>query len=117
MLLRLAYLAVSNAFAVLRLLPMSDRDKDAEILDLRHQITCRREVLDRTLIWNHAHLLHALREFEEFYNSHRPHQGIANARPLHPLPVPITDPQQITRLDIRRRERLDGIFHEYQHAV
>ncbi|MFJ9359370.1 integrase core domain-containing protein [Streptomyces mirabilis] len=79
--------------------------------------TCRREVLDRTLIWNHAHLLHALREFEEFYNSHRPHQGIANARPLHPLPVPITDPQQITRLDIRRRERLGGIFHEYQHAV
>jgi hypothetical protein len=28
-----------NAFATLRLLPMSDRDKDAEILALRHQIT------------------------------------------------------------------------------
>ncbi|MER7694593.1 integrase core domain-containing protein [Streptomyces sp. NPDC097610] len=79
--------------------------------------TCRREVMDRTVIWNHAHLLHALREFEEFSNSHRPHQGVANARPLHPLPVPITDPQQITRLDIRRRERLGGIFHEYQQAV
>ncbi|MEU0929960.1 hypothetical protein [Streptomyces malaysiensis] len=39
MLLRLAYLAVTNAFALLRLLPMSDRDKDAEILALRHQIT------------------------------------------------------------------------------
>jgi hypothetical protein len=37
-LVRLAYLAVSNAFAVLRLLPMSDRDKDIEILALRHQI-------------------------------------------------------------------------------
>jgi hypothetical protein len=34
-LLRLAYLTVTNAFAVLRLLPMSDRDKDAEILALR----------------------------------------------------------------------------------
>ena len=34
--------------------------------------TCRRELLDRTLIWNQAHLLHALREFEQFYNSHRP---------------------------------------------
>ncbi len=32
--LRLTYLAVTNAFAVLRLLPMSDRDKDAEILAL-----------------------------------------------------------------------------------
>jgi putative transposase len=37
--------------------------------------TCRRELLDRTLIWNQRHLLHALREFEQFYNSHRPHQG------------------------------------------
>jgi hypothetical protein len=28
--------------------------------------TCRRELLDRTLIWNQQHLLHALREFEQF---------------------------------------------------
>lgn len=39
MLLRLAYLGVTNALALLRLLPMSDRDKDAETLSLRHQIT------------------------------------------------------------------------------
>ncbi|WP_123746826.1 hypothetical protein [Saccharothrix texasensis] len=39
MLLRLAYLGVTNAFTLLRLLPMSDRDKDTEILALRHQIT------------------------------------------------------------------------------
>ncbi len=38
MLLRLAYLTVTNAFAVLRLLPSSDRDKDVEILALRHQL-------------------------------------------------------------------------------
>ncbi|MEU5853585.1 hypothetical protein [Saccharopolyspora shandongensis] len=63
------------------------------------------------MIWNQRHLLHALREFEEFYNSHRPHQGIVNARPLHPLPEPIDDPPQIARLDIRRRERLGGILN------
>jgi transposase InsO family protein len=34
--------------------------------------TCRHELPDRTLIWNHAHLLHALREFEHFYHEHRP---------------------------------------------
>jgi transposase InsO family protein len=79
--------------------------------------TCRHELLDRTLIWNQHHLLYALREFEEFYNSHRPHQGISNARPLRSLPVSITDPEQITRLHIRRRERLGGILHEYQHAA
>ncbi|MFJ9776897.1 integrase core domain-containing protein [Kitasatospora sp. NPDC101157] len=79
--------------------------------------TCRRELLDRTLIWDQRHLHHALREFETFYNQHRPHQGIANARPLHPLPHPITDPGQIARLDIRRRNRLGGLLHEYQHAA
>ena len=38
MLLRLAYLGLTNTVVLLRLLPMSDRDKDIEILALRHQI-------------------------------------------------------------------------------
>jgi putative transposase len=37
-LLRLAYLGVTNAIAMLRPLPMSDHDKDVEILALRHQV-------------------------------------------------------------------------------
>jgi hypothetical protein len=44
-LLRLAYLGVTNVFGLLRLLPMSSRDKDAEILALRHQLS----VLQRQL--------------------------------------------------------------------
>jgi putative transposase len=44
-------------------------------------------------------------------------QGIANARPLCPLPPPITDPDQIAHLDIRRRQRLCGILNEYDHAA
>jgi hypothetical protein len=44
-LLRLAYLGVTNAFVLLRLLRMGDHDKDVEILALRHQIT----VLQRQL--------------------------------------------------------------------
>jgi putative transposase len=79
--------------------------------------TCRRELLDRTLIWNQRHLLHALREFEQLYNGHRPHQGIGNARPSRPLPTPIADRDNLARLDIRRRDRLGGILHEYEHAA
>jgi hypothetical protein len=37
-LLRLAYLAVTDTFTLVRLLPMSDREKDIEILALRHQL-------------------------------------------------------------------------------
>ncbi len=79
--------------------------------------TCRRELLDRTLIYNQRHLLHALRHYEAFYNTHRPHQGIANARPLQSLPEPITDPDRLTRLNIHRQDRLAGILHEYEHAA
>ncbi|MFF3467493.1 hypothetical protein [Streptomyces sp. NPDC002619] len=38
MLLRLAYLAATNTFDLLRLLPMSDRDKDIEIRAPRTQL-------------------------------------------------------------------------------
>jgi putative transposase len=79
--------------------------------------SCRHELLDRTLIWNQAHLLHALHAYERHHNAHRPHRGISNARPTRPLPEPITDPDTITRLDIRRRDRLGGALHEYEHAA
>jgi hypothetical protein len=46
MLLRLAYLGITNAFALLRLLPRGDRDKDVEILALRHQLTVQHRQLD-----------------------------------------------------------------------
>jgi hypothetical protein len=67
-LLRLAYLGMTNVFALLRLLPMSSRDKDAEILALRHQFRVlqrqpgpgrvRFTPADRALL---AALLHRLR--------------------------------------------------------
>jgi putative transposase len=79
--------------------------------------SCRAELLDRTLIVNQAHLLHALREYETFYNEHRPHRALRAAAPLRPLPQPITEPDRLDRLDIRRRDRLGGILHEYQHAA
>jgi putative transposase len=79
--------------------------------------TCRHELLDRTLIWNQRHLLHALREFEHFYNEHRPHRTLRAAAPLRPLPEPIADPERIAQLDVRRRDRLGGTLHEYRHAA
>jgi putative transposase len=79
--------------------------------------TCRHELLDRTLVWNQTHLLHALREYEWHFNGHRPHRGISNSRPLTPLPETITDVDELAQLRIRRRDRLGGILHEYQHAA
>ncbi|MDH6146014.1 transposase InsO family protein [Kitasatospora sp. GP30] len=79
--------------------------------------TCRHELLDRTLIWNERHLRHALREFEQHHNEHRPHQAMNQAAPLRAVPKPITDPGRIARLGIRRHDRLGGVIHEYRHAA
>ncbi|MFI9561277.1 integrase core domain-containing protein [Nonomuraea endophytica] len=79
--------------------------------------SCRHELLDRCLLWNEHHLCHALGEYERFYNEHRAHQALAQAAPLHTTPDPITDPARIIDLNIRRRDRLGGILHEYAHAA
>jgi hypothetical protein len=47
MLLRLAYLGITNEFGLLRLPPRADRDKDTEILVLRHQLTVLHRLSDR----------------------------------------------------------------------
>jgi putative transposase len=78
--------------------------------------TCRHELLDRTLIWNQTHLLQTLSEFESFYNQHRYHRTLRSA-PLRPVPEPLTEPNRLDQLDVRRRDRLGGILHEYQHAA
>ncbi|MEV4357924.1 integrase core domain-containing protein [Nonomuraea sp. NPDC049625] len=72
--------------------------------------SCRHELLDRCLLWNERHLQHALREYEQFYNRHRAHQALAQAAPLRPVPDPITDPERITSLTVRRRDRLGGVL-------
>jgi putative transposase len=79
--------------------------------------SCCRELLDRILIFNQVHLLHARHEYERHYNGHRPHRGIVNARPLRPLPGPITEPARLARLDVRRRDRIGGVLLEYRQAT
>jgi putative transposase len=74
--------------------------------------TCRRELLDRTLIWNQHHLLHVLHEFETFYNTHRP-SPLARLDPA-PLATPVVD---LAQQRIIRRPVLGGLINEYQRAA
>ncbi len=73
--------------------------------------SCRRELLGRTLIWNRRHLMIVLREYEDFYNTHRPHRALNQAAPLRPLPDGVTDLDQFR---VRRRDRAGGVIHEYR---
>jgi putative transposase len=71
----------------------------------------RRELLDRTLIWNKWHLMTVLREYEDFYNTHRPHRTLKQAAPLRPLPDDVTD---LDHFRFQRRDRAGGVMHEYR---
>jgi putative transposase len=71
---------------------------------------CRRELLDRTLIWNQAHLRQILGQYQTHHNQHRPHRSLHGAAPLKPLPEPV-DPGQCR---VRRQTRVSGLIHEYR---
>jgi putative transposase len=73
--------------------------------------SCRRELLDRTLIWDKRHLMIVLREYEDFYNTHRPHRTLKQAAPLRPPPDGATD---LDHFRVQRRDRARGVIHEYR---
>jgi putative transposase len=73
--------------------------------------SCRRELLDRTLIWNLRHLMMVLREYEDSCNFHRPHRALDQAAPLRALPDGVTD---LDHFRVRRHDRVGGVIHEYR---
>ena len=50
---------------------------------------CRRELLDRTLVWNQDHPRRILRQYEAHHNLRRPRRSLHAAAPLKPLPQPV----------------------------
>jgi putative transposase len=77
--------------------------------------TLRRECLDWILIVGRRQLETVLREYETHYNAHRPHRSLGLRAPeaaATPLPPARASPHQV-----RRRNRLGGLLHEYELAV
>jgi putative transposase len=71
---------------------------------------CRRELLDRTLIWNQNHLRQILHQYETHHNRHRPHRSLRGAAPLKPLP----EPADLDQYRVRRHARVGGLINEYR---
>ena len=74
--------------------------------------TVRRELLDRTLIWNHRQLEQLLHEYIEHYNTHRPHRTLGQRAPDN-ADVAAYRPGQ----PIRRHPRCAGLINEYRQAA
>jgi putative transposase len=79
--------------------------------------TLRRELLDRVLILGAAHLRAVLAEYQEHYNTARPHQGIDQRTPdrnpgdVHGAAADLDSHR------IRRRPVLNGLINEYMRAA
>ncbi len=75
----------------------------------------RRELLDRTIIWNQRQLERLVVDYIDHYNTHRPHRSL-DQRPPHatdetPANAPPPQPHVV------RSTRCDGLIHEYRNAA
>jgi transposase InsO family protein len=74
--------------------------------------TVRRELCDRTLIWNRAHLTQLLGEYIEHYNEHRPHRSLDQHAPQQRDVVAFQSGQSVPR-----HARCQGLINEYRAAA
>ena len=76
--------------------------------------TVRRELLDRTIIWNQRQLQRLVIDYIDHYNAHRPHRSL-DQRPPAPTKPPNANAQQ--QLRIIRATRCGGLINEYRRAA
>jgi putative transposase len=74
--------------------------------------TIRRECLDRMLIFSERQLVHVLGEYEEHYNTHRPHRSLQQLPPIADVDIG-ADCEGV----LERTEILGGLINEYRHAA
>jgi putative transposase len=74
--------------------------------------TLRRELLDRTIIWNETQLRRLIDDYVVHYNDHRPHRSLGQQPPL-PTAVQAFKP----RAPVRVTTRCNGLVHEYRQAA
>ena len=74
--------------------------------------TVRRELCDRTLIWNRRHLEQLRRDYVEHDNTHRPHRSLGQRAPNDTSIVAYRAGQPI-----RRHPTCNGLINEYRHAA
>jgi len=74
--------------------------------------TVRRELCDRTLIWNRRQLAQILDDYVEHYNTHRPHRSLGQRAPNETHVVEYRPGQPI-----RRHTTCNGLINEYRQAA
>ena len=66
----------------------------------------REECLNHILVLNENHLSRVLKEYAQYYNHARPHQGIGQH-------FPVSGPERSIHGPLRRRDILGGVIRDY----
>jgi putative transposase len=74
----------------------------------------RAECLDWLLIVGRGHLEQVLRVYIQHYNRHRPHRALGFEAPDRPARLTVGENE---RGEVRRRDLLGGLLHEYRRAA
>jgi putative transposase len=77
--------------------------------------TVRRECLDHLLIAGRRQLLRVLHQYVEHYNRHRPHRSLGLLAPQ--CSERYREAEPLVAGQLRRRDVLGGLIHEYDHAA
>jgi hypothetical protein len=72
----------------------------------------RRECLDYTLVLHRNHLSRVVREYADYFNHSRPHQGIGQRIPARYDESEPTQPGRIIAIPM-----LGGLHHDYSHVA
>ncbi len=95
----------------IRIVKTPVRAPKANAIAERFVRTVRAECLDWLLILNRRHLERLLRVYVDHYNTQRPHRAL-KLQPPEPEPE-----SQSAAGEVRRRDRLGGLIHEYYRAA
>ncbi len=96
----------------IRIVKTPIRAPKANAIAERFVRTVRAECLDWLLILNRRQLERVLRVYADHYNTQRPHRALDLQ-----LPDPDEPPSRSTVGEIRRRDKLGGLLHEYYRAA
>ncbi len=77
--------------------------------------TLRRELLDRTIIWNPSQLERLVVDYTTHYNHHRPHRSLGQRPPLGPEETANVSTQPLR--PATNTPRCDGLINEYRNAA
>ena len=96
-----------------RVIPTPIRAPKANAYAERFVRTVRQECLDWVLVQGRGHLERTLKSYVAHYNRARPHRGLDLGVPEPPP----KEPSPVHPDNVRRRDVLGGLIHEYEHAA